>query len=56
MRGQETFFLKKVNPGLTAGGWVVFDVPEKANIVSMRFSGGFTGKTAEVPFKVMLEN
>mgnify|MGYP001338972179 CR=1 FL=1 len=56
MRGQETFFLKKVNPGLTAGGWVVFDIPEKANVVGMKFSGGFTGEKAEVPFKVMLEN
>ena len=54
MKGRETLFLEKINPGNTAGGYIAFDVPKSANIVKMQFRGGFSGKSSEVPFKVIM--
>jgi hypothetical protein len=54
MNGKETLFLEGINPGNTTGGYIAFDVPKSANIVKMQFTGGFTGKKGEVPFKVMM--
>ena len=55
MSNRETLFLKKINPGITTGGYISYDVPKNADIVKLQFRGGFAGKKAEVPFKVMLE-
>lgn len=54
MKGRETLFLEKINPGNTAGGYISFDVPKNANITKMQFKGGFSGKTGEVPFKIIM--
>ena len=55
MSNRETFFLKKVNPGITTGGWVAFDVPKNANIKTMQFKGGMSGKKGELPFRIIKE-
>ncbi|MFC9777659.1 DUF4352 domain-containing protein [Paenibacillus chitinolyticus] len=41
---KDSFFLKKLNPGLSATGYVVFDVPADAKGFVLEASGGFTGK------------
>jgi hypothetical protein len=48
------FKLIEINPGNTAGGYVVFDVPKNANIVKMQFRGGMTEDDGEVPFKIIM--
>lgn len=55
MSDRETLFLKKVNPGITTGGWIAFDVPKNANIKSMQFRGGMSGKKGELPFRIIKE-
>lgn len=47
---QESFFLKKLNPGLSATGHVVFDVPQDAKGFVLKARGGFTGK--EIKLKI----
>lgn len=41
---KESFLFKKLNPGLSITGVVVFEVPEDAEVVSMKARGGMTGK------------
>ena len=41
---QESFFLKKINPGMTIGGQIVFDIPKDAKGFKLKASGGMTGK------------
>lgn len=55
MSNRKTLFFKEINPGITTGGYISYDVPKNADIVKLQFRGGFSGKKAEVPFKVMLE-
>lgn len=53
MKGNESLFLKKLNPDLTLSGKISFDVPPSANIVKLTFRGGMSGDKGEVPFKIM---
>lgn len=46
----ESFFLKKLNPGLSITGKVVFDVPQDATGFYLKARGGMTGK--EIKLKV----
>ena len=55
MSNRETLFLKQINPGITVGGYVAYDVPKDANIATLAFRGGFSGDKGELPFKVILE-
>lgn len=55
MSDRPTLFLKKINPGITTGGYVAYDVPKNAKIVKLQFRGGFSGNKAELPFQVMIE-
>jgi hypothetical protein len=41
---EKSFFLDKVNPGLSKEGFVVFDVPENATGLYLSATGGMTGK------------
>jgi hypothetical protein len=45
---KDSFFLKKLNPGLSATGHIAFDVPKDAKGFTMKASGGFTGKEIEL--------
>lgn len=56
MKGRKTLFLEQINPGITMGGYVAFDVPKDAHIIKMEFRGGMSGKKGDVPFKVMMVN
>lgn len=47
----DTLFLEGVNPGNTAKGLVVFDVPKNAKITQVSLTGGFFGKSAEVALR-----
>jgi hypothetical protein len=49
--GEEALFLKNINPGLTKGGIVLFEVPSDLDVRSLRlsFRGGMTGETATLP-------
>lgn len=40
----ESFFLKKLNPGLSIEGTIVFDVPKDAESLILNARGGMTGK------------
>lgn len=40
----KTFFLKKLNPGLSATGFIAFDVPKDAKGFYLQAQGGITGK------------
>ncbi len=42
--GNMDFFLKKLNPGLTQTGKIVFDVPQDATGLTMKARGGMLGK------------
>ncbi|MCC5467664.1 DUF4352 domain-containing protein [Pelosinus baikalensis] len=53
MKGRNTLFLEQINPGNTVSGVIPFDVPKDANIVKMVFTGGFSGKKGELPYKIM---
>lgn len=55
MSERKTLFLKSINPGITAGGWIAYDVPQGTNIVSLQFRGGFSGDKRTLPFKVVTE-
>jgi len=55
MSNRETLFLKKINPGITIGGYVAYDVPKDAKISTLTFRGGFSGDKGELPFKVILD-
>jgi len=46
----DNFFLKKINPGITVTGAVVFDVPKDAKGFKLKARGGVTGK--EITLKV----
>lgn len=48
--GDKGFFLKKINPGMTVEGQVVFDVPKDAKGFVLKARGGMTGK--EIILKV----
>lgn len=48
--GNMDFFLKKLNPGLTQTGKIVFDVPQDATGLTMKARGGMLGK--EITLKV----
>lgn len=48
--GNMDFFLKKLNPGLTQTGQIVFDVPQDATGLTMKARGGMMGK--EIKLKV----
>ena len=39
----KTFFLKKVNPGITEEGYIVFDIPKDATGLKLKAKGGMTG-------------
>lgn len=54
MSDRPTLFLKNINPGITTGGYVAYDVPKGAKIVKLQFRGGFSGSKSELPFQVML--
>jgi hypothetical protein len=45
---KESFLLKKMNPGLSATGYVVFDVPKDAKNFVLEAKGGFTGKKIQL--------
>lgn len=47
-------FLAQINPGITKTGQVVFDVPTTLNLddLQLRFRGGMTGDSANLPLKV----
>jgi len=44
----ESFFLKKLNPGLSATGHIVFDVPADAKGFILEARGGLTGKKIQL--------
>ncbi|WP_244209166.1 DUF4352 domain-containing protein [Paenibacillus ferrarius] len=46
----KSFFLKKLNPGLSITGYVAYDVPKDAKGLYLKAQGGFTGK--EIKLKV----
>jgi hypothetical protein len=48
--GNVDFFLKKLNPGLTQVGKIVFDVPADAKGLKLKATGGMMGK--EITLKV----
>jgi hypothetical protein len=41
---KETFFLKKINPGISITGYVAYDVPEDAKGFKLSARGGMTGE------------
>jgi len=41
---RKSFFLQKVNPGLTVTGYIAYDVPKDAKNFILEASGGITGK------------
>jgi hypothetical protein len=45
MAFEESFFLKKVNPGLSVSGFIAFDVPKDAKGFVLQARGGMTGKS-----------
>lgn len=49
--GDESLFLKGINPGLTKTGVVRFEVPTTVEVSSLRlkFRGGMTGEDATLP-------
>lgn len=47
----DMLFLEGVNPGNTAKGLIVFDVPKNAKITQVSLTGGFFGKSAEVSLR-----
>jgi len=47
----DVLFLKGVNPGNTAKGLIVFDVPKKAKITEVSLAGGLFGGAAKVSLK-----
>jgi len=47
---KDNFFLKKINPGITATGSVAFDVPKDAKGFILKARGGMTG--SEITLKV----
>lgn len=48
---KDTLFLEGVNPGNTAKGLVVFDVPKKTKITQVSLQGGLFGDSAEVSLR-----
>lgn len=46
----DTFFLKKVNPGITEEGYLIFDMPKDATGLMLKAKGGMTG--GEILLKV----
>ena len=55
MSNRETLFLKSINPGIIATGYISYDVPPDAKIKSLQFKGGMSGKKGELPFQVITE-
>jgi hypothetical protein len=45
---KDSFFLKKLNPGLSATGYVVFDAPKDAKGFILEARGGMTGKKIQL--------
>jgi hypothetical protein len=45
---QDSFFLQKLNPGLSSTGYIVFDVPKDAKGFILEASGGMTGKKIQL--------
>jgi hypothetical protein len=41
----KSFFLKKVNPGLSVTGFIAYDVPKDAKGFVLQARGGMTGKS-----------
>lgn len=48
---QDAFFVKGVNPGNTAKGLIVFDVPKTAKITEASLTGGLFGDSAKVSLR-----
>jgi hypothetical protein len=57
MSMQNDLFLAGINPGITKRGTIVFDVPQSIlhDELRLRFRGGMTGKTAELPLSVQIQ-
>jgi TonB family protein len=51
-------FLAQLNPGITKVGTIIFDVPRnlQTDSLSLKYRGGMTGDSTEVPLRVQAEN
>lgn len=49
---RETLFLKKINPGITTTGYIVFDVPLDISGAKLQVRGGMTGDKGILPLEV----
>jgi hypothetical protein len=54
---KETLFLKRINPDLSAVGYIAFEVPDTLDLANaqLKFSGGFTGKSEVLPISPITE-
>jgi hypothetical protein len=43
LNNKESFFLKKINPGLTIEGYIVFEIPKEENTYKLSARGGMLG-------------
>ena len=50
---KKPFFLQGVNPGITASGYLVFDVPPGLKNLKLQVKGGMNGQKGEIPLAVI---
>jgi hypothetical protein len=49
---KEIIFLKKINPGITTDGYLVFDVPSDISGAKLQVRGGLSGEKGMLPIEV----